>query len=428
MKTLFILLFLAFAITCKAQSNTPKIDTIYYDKNWQVVATKHFADYYRLAMQENDSYIRCRDFYITGELQADGMCSKLGNLSDSETIWNGKVTTYGKNGNVLSCMTYSDGVLNGECVEYYKNGLIKWHAPFINGKMSGEYLTFNEEGTKCKRMEMLNGEPCKDYYEFIEQNGSYGKFRLSDNSLIWEEPSILDKKEFYSHGEYIQYYQNNGLTIMVSLNKVRDYGKYYKLSLIISNNSYDTVDFNANRIFSSITGFNAITYPLRVLSAYDYEKTIRKRQNLTKAFFAIGEVANAAQAGYSSSQTNIQSTYGGVSSSYETATAIGGGGYAIGASVGGSTYAGSSNTTITTNSYNGLAAYQASVIAGERITALGQQQMEERIQKINGYVATETLFPGNSMSGYFLVKYKNGTYLSVNIILNGIPYKFYWQL
>lgn len=162
--------------------------------------------------------------------------------------------------------------------------------------------------------------------------------------------------------------------------------------------------------------------------SFEYEKKIRHRQNALRALYAIGEYANARQAGYSASHTSIQSTYGGQAHYAGGGAVVGSGGYAVGGYAGSSSYIGGSNTNISTYSYNGLAAYQASIIAGERIASFGREQLEERIEKIQNYAKSETLFPGNSLSGYFLVKYRSGAYLSINVVINGIKYKFYWSI
>lgn len=400
------LLLLIISISASSQ-NTPQIDTIYYDKNWKVSPAKQFADYYSVILNTTvqDSVLtKCRNYYISGELQGEGDCIYLDRHDHTKTIWDGTFITYYKNGSIEKYLTLKNGVLNGKCVE------------------------FDKENLKCISAEYVDGKPKNDYYEMFEQNGSYGKFKLSDNSLIWEQPSILDKKEFFSHGERVQYYQNNGLTIAVSLNAVRDYGKYYKLSIIINNKSYGTVNFDMNRIYSSLTDYNTNIIPVRVLRSFEYEKKIRNRQNAIRALYALGETYNASKAGYSASHTNIQSTYGGHSHYAGGGAVAGSGGYAIGGYAGSSSYVGGSNTNISTYSYNGMAAYQAQIIASNRIAAFGREQLEERIEKIQNYVESETIFPGNTLSGYFLVKYRAGAYLSINIIIDGITYKFYWSI
>lgn len=402
---IIVILLLKIAISANAQ-NQPQIDTIYYDKNWKAIPAKQFADYYSIVlMPDSDStLIKCRNYYVSGELHSECDCTYFDKSDHKKTIWDGAGTVY------------------------YKNGTIAKHCIYKNGVLNGKYIEFDKENCKCKSIEYADGKPQNDYYEIFEQNGSYGKFRISDNKLIWEQPTILDKKEFFSRGERIQYYENNGLTIAVSLQAVRDYGKYYKLSIIINNKSYETVNFDINRIYSSITDYNTNIIPVPVLMSFEYEKKIRHRQNALRALYAIGEYANARQAGYSASHTNIQSTYGGHSHYAGGGAVVGSGGYAVGGYAGGSSYIGGSNTNISTYSYNGLAAYQASIIAGERIASFGREQLEERIEKIQNYAESETLFPGNSLSGYFLVKYRAGAYLSINVVINGIKYKFYWSI
>lgn len=161
------------AISVNAQ-NSLQIDTVYYDKNWKAIPAKQFADYYSIVlMPDSDStLIKCRNYYISGELLSECDCTYFDKFDHKKTRWDGAGITY------------------------YKNGTIASHCMYKNGVLDGRYIKFDKENCKCKSIEYADGKPKNDYYEIFEQNGSYGKFRISDNKLIWEQPTILDKKNF----------------------------------------------------------------------------------------------------------------------------------------------------------------------------------------------------------------------------------------
>ena len=96
-----------------------------------------------------------------------------------------------------------------------------------------------------------------------------------------------------------------------------------------------------------------------------------------------------SKAGYSASSTQTNSSYAGGSVSGAVGAAVGTNGAAVGAAVGATAYAGSVNTSSTTVSYNGAAAYQAQLIASDRIANYNEQLLNERQMKDEGYLETD---------------------------------------
>lgn len=81
-----------------------KIDTIYYDSQWQEAPHPTFADFYRIVYYStNNSDIQqnrlFRDFYITGELRQSGAFISIDRSNDSLSVFDGQCITYYKNGN-----------------------------------------------------------------------------------------------------------------------------------------------------------------------------------------------------------------------------------------------------------------------------------------------------------------------------------------
>ena len=131
-------------------------------------------------------------------------------------------------------------------------------------------------------------------------------------------------------------------------------------------------------------------------------KKVRRQQNWAMALAAIGEGMSAASAGYSTSTTN--SSYSGSSYSTGHASAYGSGGYAFGNYSKTSSYFGSSSSTTTT--YDAAAAYQAQVIASERVASYSNSLLSDRAIKEEGYLKRTTIYPGETISGYINIERK----------------------
>lgn len=153
-------------------------------------------------------------------------------------------------------------------------------------------------------------------------------------------------------------------------------------------------------------------------------KRVKRSQTWAMIGAGLAEGLAAAGAGYSSSTTN--STYNGYSSSYGNAYAYGSGGYAYGNYSGNTTYHGRSSST--TTSYNGLAAYQAQVIASERMANYENALLTDRQSKDEGYLKKTTVYPGQSISGYINIKRVKGVSMNIVIDINGAKYNFPWNV
>lgn len=232
-----------------------KTDTLYYDKNWKGVESKHFATYFRvIANSENSSFQkRFRDFYITGELQSEGGYISIDKYDDSQSIFDGEWINYYKSGKVEQKGYRIKGKQEGEYIRYKEDGLILLHAYFKNDKLEGIYTEFSEDGNICVQIEYKNGEPIHDYYIVSNQDGLCSKIRLSDKQPIYESPSLSEKKVEYKDGEAWPYYNKNGIMVGMTNNEVRDYGKYFQIPIIIANNSMHPIDFDPNNITAFLT-------------------------------------------------------------------------------------------------------------------------------------------------------------------------------
>lgn len=425
MKKVFVTLALILSVTIPSLGQI-RTDTLYYDKNWKGIESMAFAAYFRVIKDSDDNNFRkqFRDYYVTGELQSESGYISLDKYDDSKSIFDGEWVNYYKSGKIEQKGNRIKGKQEGEYIEYDEDGLVLLHAYFKNDKLHGLYTEFAEDGNICIQAEYSNGEPLYDYYVISNRDGYCSKIRSSDNQPIYETPSLNERKTEYKNGEAWPYYNKNGFMIGMTNNEVRDYGKYFQIPIIIANNSMYPIDFEPNNITASLIDKNGNKRELKVYSATEYMKKVRRSQNWSMALNGLAEGLAASGAGYSSSTTN--SSYNGYSSTYGSASAYGSRGYAHGNYSGTSSYYG--NSTSTTTSYNGAAAYQAQVIASNRIAAYDNALLSERTAKNEGYLKRTTIYPGETITGYIHIERKKGVSMSVDININGAFYTFPWNI
>ncbi len=133
-------------------------DTIFYAENLKNVQSIEQASYYRLlktqgmGVNKKDVF---QDFYTNGTLKAEGGYSYVDLGNDKNTILNGDVTTY------------------------YKNGKEKWHGRFVNGKREG-YFTLQMRDGGVATIEFVNGNSRYDYFVVTSPEGDMQKRPVSE--------------------------------------------------------------------------------------------------------------------------------------------------------------------------------------------------------------------------------------------------------
>ena len=444
MRTFALLCSLCLALVANAKN-----DTIFYDKNWKGVPNREFASFYRIVTESKDPNYRnrYRDYYITGELQSEGGYISFDKYDDHKSIFDGDYTHYFKSGSIQSKGTKINGEKEGEYTSYYEDGKVKIHAYYKKGKLDGLYSKYNKNGDKCTQIEYINGEPRYDYYVVIK-DGYSCKFRHSDKTPIWETPNKSEMKKTYNSGNTWLYYKKNGMFIAASNIQVEDYGKYFRIPVVIINHSILPIFFNPDEIRSTLIDKKNRIVQLHVLNVDEYMKKVTTNQSLIALATALDESSAAINAGYSTSTTN--SSYNNSSHSYGSTSSYGSSkasgsasanvlGYGVSGKASGqksyqnnSNYQGHNynygNSSSTTTTYDGAAAYQARIIAQERIAELDNAQLAERTDKRDKYLKKTTIQPGETLSGYIHIKKKKGLSMDVTIYINDIPYYFPWTI
>ena len=149
----------------------------------------------------------------------------------------------------------------------------------LEGKANRILTQFNEDGNMCIQREMLNGEPKYDYYIVLNKYGYSSKISTEDNTPIWESPDLKEKKTEYRDGKTWPYYTKNGIMVAMTNDLVKDYGKWYQISLIISNHSIAPIDFDPEKITSTLIDKKGREVVLEVYSSDQYMRKVRRRQN-----------------------------------------------------------------------------------------------------------------------------------------------------
>lgn len=408
-----------------------RVDTIYYDKNWETIPVKEFADYYRVVLISNDLSIknRFKDYYITGELLADGFFVSFEDEQNKKgIIFDGEISTFSKNGNKTSCNNYKNGALEGKCTEYFENGLIKREFNIKDGKYDGLCTQFNDDGSIIQ-LEYANGEPTRPYYFYTSKDGLTSKIDLKTQEVYWDKcPKTSERKTVYRNGIAWQYYAQNNLVVALTNTLVKDYGRWHRIEIIITNNSIVPIEFDPSQISATMVNKRGELDEVHVWSCDEFMNKVKRNQNWAAAMVGIAEGLSTANAGRTTSTTTSSTTYNGNSNVYGNASAYGSNGnYAYGSFSGYGNYNGSVNTVTTTNTYDASAAYQTNILSQQRIAALENAQWEERASLFKGYLKKTTIYPGESISGYVHVERKDGEKIRYYVPVGDLFLQYEWN-
>ncbi len=154
---IYIVTFLIGCVTCATSISTAQVekDTLWFDANWSTSA-KNQASYFRPQPTKQGNGFVWIDYFLSGAKQMEAV-----SLKENEEIFDGTVTWYFENGNVMQSVNYKKGILFGERKNYHESGPLKsqysykdalidglWVGYFENAKLSesGAYTKGQREG------------------------------------------------------------------------------------------------------------------------------------------------------------------------------------------------------------------------------------------------------------------------------------------
>ena len=397
-----ILIIAGLTALCSTYCSAQKFDTLYYDKDWKIAKNALFASYYRLydASDKSPDGKPFRDYYISGQLQAEGNYITIDKYDDSKSVFDGELINYYKNGQRQYKRFEKRGVVEGEYFAYYENGNLNAHAFFKNGNLDGVRTVIDENGVIYQE-EFVNGE-SKGFYYMGTPNGLFGKVNSIDGKVIFESPKPEEQQTAYNNGISYHYYQKNGVQIVMSITPTKEYGKkWYQVGLMVTNNSLAPFTIGTNNIIATTWVYKGSYYDLTVWSADQFIRRIKRQQNFAAIAVGIAEGLNSALGddGITASHSESYSQKKGFESS----------------------------TTVTYNSYE---AQLQRTMRQNQLIDWENSMIQERIAKNEGYLRRTTINPGEAISGYFYIedlKLKNQGGIEIKVSINGAIYPFVWK-
>lgn len=126
-------------------------------------------------------------------------------------------------------------------------------------------------------------------------------------------------------------------------------------------------------------------------------KKVKRSQTLAAVLMGFSEGLSTAGAGLATSTTTFRSSYGGYAS-------------------------------LQTTTYSSTAAAQATLASQQRIVNFSQALQNEKEIKQLGYLKENTIYPGESVSGYILIDCNKGVRLVVNVHIEEDEYLYEWGI
>ncbi len=174
MKNLFeVILFLGI-YPCMGQSDTI---TIFYDKDWNKVASLANASFYGKVYENDIGYWVATDYFLNDKIQMTGtyIDSTL-QTKQGDFIW------FYENGQKKMVAHYWNNYLVGEYYAYYDNGQIDTYQLYDNFGQLKENSFYKEDGSKSiMEMPLFQGKDPMLAGNFLANNINYPKYARKRN-------------------------------------------------------------------------------------------------------------------------------------------------------------------------------------------------------------------------------------------------------
>lgn len=368
-----------------------RIDTLYYNRNWQQTANKAFAAYCRYALYPADTSQphEFKTYYLTGELEGEGTFISLNQTNDAKSLFEGEVIKYYRNGRIAERSNFTNGILDGIHTAYYENGNVDVHETFHMGKIHGLHSKFSEDGKTCRITPYHQGERA-EYYVVTDYLGNYSKYSFDGDKPILETPQLSEMKTEYKNGVAWHYYNKNGLIIGASNSIQKELGGYREIGLFIVNKSMVNIDVDPNllEVYPVKNGQRGDNFKLLDADEYD-KKILSQKRKLAKR---------------DKHKRKVMVVY-----EHEDNT----------------------NANLGVNSYSSTElspqTFQKNVIELIELTGESQMRYAERLPEDLGYLERTTIHPNEIVSGYVYTSDRKAEDLFVKVRVGGIDYLFEWK-
>lgn len=396
MKKIFSFLLLSGLLM---NSAAQKVDTTYYDKNWQGVKYKELAQYLRYDFIFNDSRYddKTRIFYIGGQVEREGTPLSFDKYDGTKAKWKGELLLFYPNGSKKQVCNFDNtGALQGKNTQWFENGTLQAEENYENGFLQGQSVVYDAGNPDIAYVtQFVQGKPLNNETMIYYSSGRAIRADFETKKMITLKPVSTDCKSKYKDGIASWYYDINGIYVSLNFTKSKQYGKYYQCFIQFYNNTNDPIEINPENISGKyIKGGDARDIVL--MPAEEYLKKIARMQKWGQAMAGFSSGMATYNAGYSTSTTN--------------ATAVGSGGYAMG--------------TSTTTTYN---PYQKQAIINQENQKLANQAAADKQVKdaIDGSILKRTVVePGEELIKSFFIDYLSADKLIINLEINDIIYPF----
>lgn len=273
-----------------------KIDTLYYDGNLKSAIHKSFSNYYVIVPNiETESALPFKAFYSTGELYSEGSCYGVNSSNFNETIFDGDIVCYYRNGSKKSSATWKEKKIDGAIEEFNEKGECIRRVNYHDGLLSGEVMTTLEDGMKIETYN--NGNPVGEYYIIYKNNGTSDRFTYADDKLYQDIPSLKDMVLEETKDHRYRYYTMNGISIVTTIYSISAWdgpGNFYEVNAVIQNNTTRDIYFNPDNITAYCTGsVPGEKRELMVLSKEQYTKRLKLAADIEGAAAAISRATTA---------------------------------------------------------------------------------------------------------------------------------------
>jgi hypothetical protein len=202
-----------------------------------------------------------------------------------------------------------------------------------------------------------------------------------------------------------------------------EYGTYYIASISIENFTGTTFNFDPADITVTLTDNNDDKEELYVYTSDEFSKRIKRKQRTALFFYTWGQNYLASRGAYSRSKSS--SVYAGYSNTNVNISSYYGGNYGrISANINSASVGGIQTTTTT---YDAGAAYAAQQTANGNVQNLENKQNIIRNELNNGYLKRNTIDNQDRVSGQMDIKFRKGKSIIIVVPVNGKNYQFDWQ-